>query len=227
MRSLVPNPMQGLSPGGWSPSGHEIVFDASVDGNVDLYAVSSGGGSPKRLTFDSAVDNAASYSHDGQWIYFSSTRAGTFPDIWRMPAEGGSATRITHRGGLQPRESADQKFLYYVDHPAPVGRMRLKGSAKLMRVPVGGGEERAIRDKFTPYLWSMTKSSIYFFTREETFDAIDRLDLASEQVIRLGKLASRIANDSGQLSISPDGHWALIAHQQNSADLMMIVSLTH
>ena len=103
--------------------------------------------------------------------------------------------------------------------------MRLRGSAKLMRVPVDGGEERTIHDKFTPYLWSMTDSSIYFCTFEETFDAIDRLDLASEHVTRVGKLASRISNFGGQFSVSPDGHWALVAHQQGRVDLMMIDNL--
>jgi hypothetical protein len=48
----------------------------------------------------------------------------------------------------------------------------------------------------------MTESSIYFCPIEETFDAIDRLDLASEHVARVGKLATRIAIDSGQFSVS-------------------------
>jgi Tol biopolymer transport system component len=222
---LVPNAQQGLSPGSWSPDGREIVYDASVDGNVDLYVVASVGGSPKRLTFEPSADNAASFSHDGRWIYFSSTRSGAVPDIWRMPAEGGSATRITTGGGFEPRESADGKFLYYMDRPAPVERMRLKGSARLMWVPVDRGEERMVRDGFTPYLWSMTRSSIYFLTCEEAFDAIDRLDFATQKVTRVGKLSSRIANESGQISVSPDGRWALVAHQQGNTDLMMIDNL--
>jgi hypothetical protein len=225
LRPLIPDPMLGLSPGAWSPDGREIVYDASVDGNVDLYLIASTGGSPKRLTSEPSADNAASFSHDGRWIYFSSTRAGRIPDIWRMPPEGGSPARITTGGGFEPRESADRKFLYYMDRPAPLERMRLKGSAKLMRVPIDGGEERMVRDRFTPYLWSMTESAIYFFTREDAFDAIDRLDLATEQVTRVGKLSSRIAIESGQISVSPDSHWALVAHQQGNADLLMIDNL--
>jgi len=225
LRPLVSNAPQGLSPGSWSPDGREVVYDASVDGNLDVYVVSSQGGSPKRLTYEPSADGAASFSRDGRWIYFSSTRAGNVPDIWRMPASGGAAARITNGGGFDARESADGKFLYYMDRPARVERMSLKGSAKLMRVPVNGGEEQVVRDKFTPHLWSMTESSIYFFTREEGFDAIDRLDLASEQVSRVGKLASRIALESGQLPVSPDGHWALVSQQQGTTDLMMIDNL--
>src|SRR5438477_316507 len=142
-----------------------------------------------------------------------------------MPAQGRSPTRITTGGGFEPRESADGKFLYYMDRPAPVERMSLKGSAKLMRVPVHGGEEQMVRDKFTPYLWSMTESSIYFLAREELFDAIDRLELATQQVTRIGKLASRIANISGHLAVSPDGRWALVANQQGSTELMLIDNL--
>lgn len=109
-----------------------------------------------------------------------------------------------------------------MDGPAPVERMRLKGTAKLMRVPVQGGEEQVVHDRFTPRLWSMTESWIYFFTREEGFDAIDRLDLGTQQVTRVGKLGSRIALQSGQMPVSPDGHWALVAQQQGNADLMLI-----
>ena len=71
----------------------------------------------------------------------------------------------------------------------------------------------------------MTESSIYFLAREELFDAIDRLELATQQVTRIGKLASRIANISGHLAVSPDGRWALVANQQGSTELMLIDNL--
>jgi hypothetical protein len=89
-------------------------------------------------------------------------------------------------------------------------------------VPVSGGEEQLIHDRFTPHLWSMTESSIYFFTRDQAFDAIDRLDLATQQVTRVGKLGARIADESGQLAVSPNGRLALVAHQQNTVELTLI-----
>ena len=69
--------------GGWSPDGARIVFDATVDGNSDVYVVGSDGGRVRRLTSEPSIDGLSSWSADG-WIYFSSTRAGVIPDVWRI-----------------------------------------------------------------------------------------------------------------------------------------------
>ena len=51
------------------------------------------------------------WSADGRWIYFSTQR----PDaIWKVPAEGGTAVRLTKEGRYDPQESADGTRLFYV-----------------------------------------------------------------------------------------------------------------
>jgi Tol biopolymer transport system component len=207
-----------LSPGSWSPDGRQIVYDAAIDGNNDIFVVAAGGGTPRRLTFEPSLDGVASWSHGGRWIYFTSTRAGAIPDIWRIPAEGGEAVRITQHGGIRPQESPDGKYLYYADRP----RDGIAGASNLMRVPVGGGPETALLSGLTTFWWSVADAGIFFVTREPGFDAIDRYSFNDRSVVRLGRLARRAAPIGSQLNVSRDGRWALVAQQQIQTDLMLV-----
>ena len=54
-----------------------------------------------RLTAEVGDQVMPTWSHDGRWIYYSWWQADT-RDIWRMPADGGVAERLT-RGGRRIR----------------------------------------------------------------------------------------------------------------------------
>jgi TolB protein len=64
------------------------------------------------------------YSPDGQWIAFTSDRGGS-PQVYRMPAGGGAAQRLTFEGtyNVGPRYSPDGKSIAYVQREA--GRFRI------------------------------------------------------------------------------------------------------
>ena len=69
----------------------------------------------RRLTSSSGIDTEPRFSPDGQWIYFTSDRGGS-PQIYRMPAGGGEAQRVTFEGSynVSPRISPDGKTLAYI-----------------------------------------------------------------------------------------------------------------
>ena len=96
----------GVLIGEWSPDGTRIAFEAAVAGNTDVYLVGADGGHLRRLTTEPSMDGVPSWSRDGQWIYFVSTRAGAIPDIWRVAPNGGEPIRVTRNGGFQPQESS-------------------------------------------------------------------------------------------------------------------------
>lgn len=73
-----------------SPDGTQIVFTYKGD----LYKVNAKGGTAIQLTFHSAHDYKAAWSHDGSKIAFASNRFGNF-DIFVMNSNGGAATRLT------------------------------------------------------------------------------------------------------------------------------------
>jgi len=98
-----------------------------------VYVVSAGGVAPPRMTTQRGTNQWLFWSHDGRWLYFKNSPSPGLPQIWRMPAEGGEATQVTHtKGGVDvPQESSDGKFFYFA-----------KGwpfTLTIWKIPVEGG----------------------------------------------------------------------------------------
>jgi dipeptidyl aminopeptidase/acylaminoacyl peptidase len=211
----------GVWVGGWSPDGSQIAFDAAIGGNTDVYVVGSDGGQLRRLTAEPSIDGVPTWSGDGRWIYFASTRAGVIPDIWRISADGGQAIRLTRNGGFQPQESPHGRYLFYLDR-AP-GGLALGGTARLMRLPLGGGQEELVLEGIRPFLWSVADTGIVFVTREPDFDAMDVYRFSDRRVTRAGRLGFRLPGSFTHMTVSRDGRWALATNMVRSdADLMRL-----
>ena len=211
----------GVLIGGWSPDGTRIAFEAAEDGNSDVYLVGADGGHLRRLTAEPSIDGVPSWSGDGRWIYFGSTRAGVIADIWRISPNGGEAIRLTHNGSFEPRESPDGRYLFYLDRP-PAG-LAVGGTARLMRLPLGGGHEEPVLEGVRPFLWSVTDTGIVFVTREADFDAIDVYRFSDQRVTRVGRLGFRIPGIYTHMTVSRDGRWALATKMVRfDSDLMRL-----
>ncbi len=116
----------------WSPDSQSVAFDATTTNGSKIVTMNLHGGAPQILTQDSYHSVCPSWSHDGKWIYFASTRSGDF-QVWKIPAAGGQPIQITRNGGHAPLESLDGKFLFYAKNSA--------AEPEIWRVPVDGGEE--------------------------------------------------------------------------------------
>ncbi len=101
----------------WSPNSKEIVFHSRPAGNANLYIVNVETGAYRQLTTGLTENYMPSWSHDGEWIYFGSEREGG-EKIWRMPASGGPATRLTKNDGAIALESPAATDFLYKDHRA-------------------------------------------------------------------------------------------------------------
>ena len=209
----------GVMLGEWSPDGTRIAFEAAIEGNTDIYLVGADGGHLRRLTTEPSIDGVPSWSRDGKWIYFASTRGGVNPDTWRVSPDGGETIRLTRNGGFQPQESPDGKYLFYLDRPpggAPI-------EARLMRVPLAGGPEDVVLEHVRPFLWSLTDGRIVFVTREPEFDAINAYRFNDGRVASVGRLGFRIPGIYTHMTVSRDGRWALATKMVRSeSDLMRL-----
>ena len=79
----------------FTPDGSSVVFAHGVDEGTDIYSVSVGGGSARRISVGRGSDNVApSFSPDGRRIAFMSGRAG-HPEIYTMDADGTNADLLT------------------------------------------------------------------------------------------------------------------------------------
>jgi Tol biopolymer transport system component len=206
---------------GWSPDGTAVTFDAAIGGNTDVYVVGADGGHLRRITSEPSLDGVPSWSADGRWIYFSSTRAGVVPDVWRVSLDGGEAIRMTHNGGFEPRESSDGRYLFYLDrHPAGLA---IDGAARVMRAPLSGGPATQVVEGVRPFLWSVTDTGIVFVARETDFDAIDVYRFSDQRVARVGRLGFRMPGILRHMTASRDGRWASASRMVRfDSDLMRL-----
>jgi Tol biopolymer transport system component len=219
VRQLTTLGATGVLIGDWSPDGTRIVFEAAIAGNTDVYLVGADGGHLRRLTTEPTLEGIPSWSRDGRWIYFASTRAGATPDIWRVSVEGGEPVRVTRNGGFEPRESSDGRYLFYLDrHP---GGAPIQG--RLMRIPLGGGHEEPVLERVRPFLWAVTDTGIVFVTREPDFDAIDAYRFSDRRTTRAGRLGFRIPGIYTHMTVSRDGRWMLATKiERFDSDLMRL-----
>jgi TolB protein len=100
----------------FSPDGRQLVVTlGGVDGNLDIHVLDITSRQTRRLTTHRAIDTEGTWSPDGRHIYFTSDRAGG-PQVYRVPAKGGSPERITFEGSYnaRPRLSPDGSRLAMV-----------------------------------------------------------------------------------------------------------------
>ena len=198
----------------WSPDGRWLAFDA-VDKarGWDIWVVEASGSSPRQLTHGPADNVMPSWSRDGSWIYFESKRSGR-PEIWRMPAGGGTALQVTHNGGYVAFESADGKTLYYT-----LGESGTEGLyAKLLP---DGEEKQVLKDGVARRGFAVFSDGIYYLHRLGLNSYEIRFhEFAGGATRVVGKIEGSI---SYGVAVSPDRKTFLFSKFSDAgSDLMLI-----
>lgn len=125
LREVTRDEMPLASPS-FSPDGNTIAYCRGSAGwarkgyrgsaNADLYTVSlSGGAPPKRHSATPGNEMWPFYSPDGKWLYFVADRDGD-GGLWKQPAGGGKAVRVTQVTGQYihyPALAKDGKILVF------------------------------------------------------------------------------------------------------------------
>jgi TolB protein len=203
----------------WSPDGRHITFDSlAEDGTWHIWMVDLERRTPIQITKDPGDQNRPTWSHDGEWIYFS-WRQGDERDIWRTRVRTGAMERVTsHANANVGRESLDGKSLLYTS-PFP--------ASDLMTQPLAGG----LPQRLIECVWSdsmvVGPAGIYYVpclggkpldqdAHLRVMDPVTGIDR------ELGRL-ERFEYDSPYFAVSPDGSTVLYARVAGSgADLMTI-----
>jgi Tol biopolymer transport system component len=84
----------------WSPDGTRIAFMSARNGNPEIYVMNADGSGQTRLTFDPGMDARPSWSKEGDYIVFTSTRgavnAPNNQEIYIMNGDGNNPVRLTN-----------------------------------------------------------------------------------------------------------------------------------
>ncbi|MBV9242348.1 MAG: PD40 domain-containing protein [Acidobacteria bacterium] len=127
----------------WTPEGR-LVFDSSDTTSQEISMMNTDGTERRQLTSPGYIETALSVSSDGRYAVFHSTRGGGGFDIWRMDLANGELKQLTfNRGSYQPAISPDARSVYY--------KCWEDGHAVLKRVPIDGGESKALTTASTSW----------------------------------------------------------------------------
>src|ERR1051325_2382384 len=129
----------------------------------DVWVANENGTDVQRLTINKARDQFPRFSPDGQWIAFSSNRAGNY-DVYLVPVSGGEPRQLTfhsaddHVVGWSP----DGKRIVF---SSTRGNGPFPSVATLWEVPIEGGIERAFEPNWGAYASYSPDGTKLAFTR--------------------------------------------------------------
>jgi hypothetical protein len=198
----------------WRADGRTVVFPAEHAGRFDLWAVGDDGAPPRRLTGPPGDHREPWPSRDGSAIWFASDRSGSW-QVWRLPAGGGAAHRVTRGGGYTARESPDGRWLYFTRWDEPgLWRRALAGDGAADGA--GAAAERVLADGIDARRrddWALTSEGVYYVDHGSAEDGAGvHLALWSPErraVVRRTPLGGEPVRPS--LGLTPDGRGAVLA----------------
>jgi len=131
-------------------------------------------------------------SRNGEWIYFSCDRTGR-PEVWRIPATGGQAVKVTQNGGSNPRESPDGHSLYYLK-PQRTGKIDVDSLWRAPLSPEGRvRKETRLLDSIWACNFAVLEQGVYVIPESESgsSSSIQFLDFATGKVRKIFQLPRR------------------------------------
>lgn len=98
----------------YSPDGRQLAFVSNRGGSDDLFVLELETGAVNRLTWSDAAESLDAWSHDGQWLYFTTTAGdiGGMTDVQKVSTAGGTPVLV----------SGDPATPEYFAAPSPDGR---------------------------------------------------------------------------------------------------------
>lgn len=212
------------SSGDWSPDGERFAFIVYNDGNNEITILRTKNGNiERRFRPDDvgAIYNVA-WSPNGKEIVFSGSKGG-ISDLYVANIETGAVRQLTNDryADIQPAFSPDGRTIAFAtDRAAGTSFERLTfGNLQIATMDVATGQVTVQQGfpegKHINPQFSADGRSIFFVSDQDGISDIYRMDLTSNQIFRITRLATGV---SGITAISP-----AISVAQRTGTLMFTV----
>jgi len=204
----------------WSPDSKLLAFDSRVEGEANVYIYNTTGGDLRKISTSTRANSLPSWSKDGRFLFYASGEDGDTPSVWRVPVDGGTATRIAADGDL-PVISPDGTHLFF--------RRLGSASASIMRVRLDGSDLQTI-DVLpvadSSVAWWPSANGLYIISAPGASSQIEYLDIATGKRRLVYTLPKHALDWIGGLAVSSDGKWLLFTQvDEQKADLYLLTGL--
>jgi len=208
----------------WSPDGKWIAFDARTkNAAADLWLMSTTAREPILLAGQQGENITPCFDPTSQWIYFSSSRAGSL-QLFRVPIAGGPATQVTQGGGFSCQFSADGRYIYY---------LKTRNGGEIWRLELATNREEPVVPEMKSRNWKVLRDGIYLLDSHvnSQLGTIARIAdarfyrFATKKIEDLGFRTPKAITYLG-IDVSPDGKWVYYSQIESlTSELYLVENL--
>lgn len=170
----------------WSPDGSRIVFSSDREGSLDLFIMDAEGGTPRRLTTNTAGETPLAFLNDSTVLYSSTLQPGPLAAMGPFQAQ---VYQVSTNPGSRPvqfmsipasRMSVNGNEILYQDRKGYEDPLRKherdSGTADIWRLTLGqdGSPAKGKFSKLTSFngpdqspVWNKAVAGEYFYVSEE------------------------------------------------------------
>jgi Tol biopolymer transport system component/DNA-binding winged helix-turn-helix (wHTH) protein len=204
----------------WSYDGRFVAFDYRPAERSEIYVVNYSGGQARLLPTNPGGNNTVpSWSRDGKWIYFASSRGNKAAQIWKAHFPDGGAIQLTQGGGTYPIEGADG-FVYYSKELT---------SDEIWKISVDGGAESLVLKapgqlECFPCNTALAPTGIYLISQKPgQARMVSFYDFAKKTMTTVFALEKFALNPA----LSPDGKFLIYVQLDQHDSTLMLVNNFH
>ncbi|WP_084087338.1 winged helix-turn-helix domain-containing protein [Aerolutibacter daejeonensis] len=198
----------------WTPDGRGLVFGSMTEKGrttgIRILDLATGHWRALEYGFDGRdLDTEPRYSPDGEWIAF--VRNPQFGDVWRVPAGGGRAERLTFQSGEM------RGWDWLPDGSGLVFGRRINAETRTYRLDIASGQLRdlGLEDAQSPDVAASTP--VMAFVRRRPGFEIYRVDPTKAEGPEglAGKALFASTGRDTHPAIAPDGHQLVFASDRS------------
>jgi Tol biopolymer transport system component/DNA-binding winged helix-turn-helix (wHTH) protein len=195
----------------WCSDGRRIAFDSRASGVSAIYVEDVNQRLPVKVQTN--IENLAipSWSPDCRWLYVSDGHDA----IYRIPSQGGNATRVTEHASYFVLANGDGVF-FNVKQPRMVA-IWSKPAQEDTEAPLQGMPKLPYSES-----WTVTSKGVYYTDSVSTPPGVHFYNFAnrtSRQVLTLPQKPTA----GGGMSVSPDDRWLLYTQTDDQQSDIMLV----